>query len=127
MSITIVPINVPELMAYIKQRAVIETDKIAKSVLDPVTVETLLTKTPFKNGRAAWGFYYNGTLCGYAIVYKPEAVLDLLYVDNNHRNKNIATTALKKLGIRSAAVDRDNQPAIALYLSLGIDVIYADE
>ena len=127
MLVKIRPASVKVLTDYIRSQAKVRVSKFEQTVLDADTVNTLLTKAAFRNGREGWGIYYDGVLCGYAVVYRPTLTLDLLYVSNDYRNKGIATQALQLLRVRNMVVNRNNDVALALYLSLGMNVEFDDE
>lgn len=110
------------LKGFIKHELATPVNKFETSVLDYDAIQALMTKPDFKKGRECWGFYYGGVLCGYAVVYRPEDSLDLLYVGKAFRGKQIAKSALQQLHIRKTVVDPENQIAMAFYLSQGIEV-----
>lgn len=98
-----------------------------EAVQDQGTVTTLLTKPSFKKGRSGYGLYVDGVLAGYAIVWSPHGVLDLLHVAKHYRGKGLAEQFLRKLPIKEVVVDESNTAAVKLYKKLGLVIDYALE
>lgn len=94
---------------------------------DPANIKLVLTDDLFSDCREAYGFYTDANvLVGYAVTNGLMDSLDLLWVAPEYRRQGIATTALLQLKPAFTVCDKTNTPALNLYLSLGIEVEYAD-
>lgn len=98
-----------------------------EAVQDKDTVTTLLTKPSFKKGRSGYGLFVDGKMVGYAIVWSPAGVLDLLHIAKTHRGKGLGEKFLRQLPVKEVVVDENNTAAVKLYKKLGLVIDYALE
>lgn len=121
-------IKIEELIPFLNKESKKELGKeinpsLVTDYKDLVDANNLHNVSTLPN-RVLIGFYFNNELIGYAALMDsaPAMHLDLIYIQEEYRNKKIGKAFLDVFPIQSIYTNPHNERAIDLYLSSGFKV-----